>query len=334
MLIKPYRDRTDDLDQLSALATRRDCPARTRDAIETERRKIIAGQKGEKDAAYGIDFHLATSENWAVLHDLRLEWQGRVAQIDHLLVNRLLHVWLCESKHFSDGVAINEQGEFTSFWNGRPRGIESPIEQNHRHAKVVESVFGSSVLPLPARLGVAIRPTIRSVVLVSAGARITRPKTVFPGLETVIKADQLRATINGAAENATVVATIASLGKLIGSDTLREFATRLATLHRPMRFDWSARFGMAAAEPLQAERPQPATGAAREPERISTSKLAARLGMANSKQLLDALTIRGFLARDGEGHVLTDQGRAAGGVWVEKGRYGPYFVWPSELRVS
>jgi hypothetical protein len=46
------------------------------------------------------------------------------------------------------------------------------------------------------RLGIPLRSTIRSVVLVSAQARITRPKQTFDGLETVIKADQLRTRIN------------------------------------------------------------------------------------------------------------------------------------------
>src|SRR5664279_3134636 len=157
MIIKPFRDRSTDIEALAALAARRDCLSRARNDIETELRKIRAGQKGEKDAAYAIDFFLAQKDEWAVIHDLRLEWQGRVAQIDHLLINRMLDVWVCESKHFSDGVAINEHGEFTAFFNNRPRGIESPIEQNHRHVKVVESVLGSSILPLPTRMGMTLR---------------------------------------------------------------------------------------------------------------------------------------------------------------------------------
>lgn len=333
MLVKPYRDRTDDLERLAALAARPDCPPSTRDAIEAERKKILAGQKGERDAAYGIDFHLGNSDNWAVLHDLRIEWQGRVAQIDHLLVNRFLHVWLCESKHFSDGVAINEHGEFTSFFKGRPKGIESPIEQNHRHAKVLESVFGSSALALPSRLGLPIRPSFRHLVLVSAGGRISRPATGFPGLETVVKADQLRATINATVDKAGVVETFASLGKLIASETLRAFALQVAKLHRPIAVDWPAKFGLPAVEALPAgvTRSSPAASPTHDRNLISTSKLAGRLGLGSARQLLDALTARGLLEPSGAGHVLTNLGRSAGGVFVEKSRYGPYFVWPADL---
>ena len=45
--------------------------------------------KGEQEAAYHIDFHLKDSQNWAVIHDLRVEWNGRGAQMDHLHIDRL-----------------------------------------------------------------------------------------------------------------------------------------------------------------------------------------------------------------------------------------------------
>ena len=340
MIVKPYRDRSGDIQALTALATRRDCAPRARGEMEIELRKIRAGQKGEKDAAYAIDFFLAPRDDWAVIHDLRLEWQGRVAQIDHLLINRLMDVWVCESKHFSEGVAINEHGEFTSFFNNRPRGIESPIEQNHRHVKVLESVLGSSILPLPTRLGIPLRSTIRSVVLVSAQARITRPTQKFAGLDTVIKADQLRSTINRTVEAMGVGETFLKVTKVVGLDTLRGFANDLAKLHRPHRFDWAARFGMSPEEPppvaggtATAAPLQPAlspTAAAK----ISSSKLATLLGLPSARVLLERLVAAGLLVTTHDGHALTEAGRAAGGELVEKSRYGPYFVWPAEMRLN
>ena len=335
MIIKSFQDRGSDIEALASLAARLDCPPRTRNDIEVEQRKIRAGQKGEKDAAYSIDFFLGPRDEWAVIHDLPLEWQGRVAQIDHLLINRMLDVWVCESKHFSEGVSINEHGEFTSFFNNRPRGIESPIEQNHRHVKVLESVLGSSILPLPTRLGMTIRPNIRSVVLVSAQARISRPKQAFPGVETVIKADQLRSTINRAMDAMGVAGTFLAATKIIGVDTLRELANGLARLHRPRRFDWHARFGMPTeARTLEPVAPPAATPLTPNPpsaaslEKISTSKLATRLGLPSARALLERLTADGLLTVDGAGHALTSAGQAAGGEFIEKSRYGPYFIWP------
>src|SRR3546814_3580528 len=80
-----------DLDQgveLQALEQRAagNGPDAARAAKELRNRR--AGLKGERDSAYLIDFDYASSPNWAVIHDLRLEHGGRTAQIDHLLINR------------------------------------------------------------------------------------------------------------------------------------------------------------------------------------------------------------------------------------------------------
>ena len=52
--------------------------------VERELKIMKAGERGEQDSAYFLDFAYGNSENWALIHDLRIEWQGRVAQIDHL----------------------------------------------------------------------------------------------------------------------------------------------------------------------------------------------------------------------------------------------------------
>ena len=92
---------------------------------------------GERDAAYAIEFHYGANKNRMTIHDLRIELDGRVAQIDHLIINRLLDIWVCESKHFSEGVAVDEHGEWVAFYDHRPYGIPSPVEQNRRHIAVL-----------------------------------------------------------------------------------------------------------------------------------------------------------------------------------------------------
>jgi hypothetical protein len=81
--------------------------------------------------------------------------------------------------------------------NDRPR---SPIEQNRRRMAVMEQVFANGPVALPKRLGLAtIRPRIRPLLLISTGARRPRTKATQArgeGLDTVIRADQLVATLN------------------------------------------------------------------------------------------------------------------------------------------
>jgi hypothetical protein len=247
MLIKPADDKASDLQALQALALRPDTNVEQRKRIEQEIRNIQSGIRGESEAAYEIEFHYGKSRNWMSIHDLRLECEGRVAQIDHLLINRVFEIYVCESKRFAEGVAINEQGEFTAFFNGRAYGVPSPLEQNRRHIAVLESVFKSGQVPLPRRLGFAIRPTMIGLVLVSKSARISRPRNKVDGIDAVLKNDQLKARIDKVidADNNPL-----GFAKLLGQDTIEDIARALANEHRPIRVDWAARFGLPAEAPV------------------------------------------------------------------------------------
>ncbi|MEK9817093.1 MAG: nuclease-related domain-containing protein, partial [Limnobacter sp.] len=185
-------------------------------------------------------------KNWAVIHDLRIEHKGRVAQIDHLLINRLMEIWVCESKHFHQGVSINEQGEFVSFTGSQAYGIPSPLEQNRRHCSLLQAMFDDGVVPLEKRLGFSIKPVIKSLVLVSSKARITRPSKSFPGLDEIIKVDQIKAKLDQAMDDDN---NPLNLAKLVSSETVKAFAERLVALHKPHQFNWHGRFGL----PLQVD---------------------------------------------------------------------------------
>lgn len=248
MLIKAADDKTPDLDALRALVGRPDVTDEQRQRIDREIRNIQSGLRGEHDAAYEIEFHYGRSRNWMSIHDLRLECDGRVAQIDHLLINRVLEIYVCESKRFAEGVAINEQGEFTAFFGGKAYGVPSPLEQNRRHISVLESVFKSGQVSLPRRLGLTIKPTMIGLVLVSKTARISRPKKEIDGLVSVIKNDQLKSRIDKDidADNNPL-----GFARLVSPDTLEELARTLASQHRPIRMDWLAKFGLPPAEPAR-----------------------------------------------------------------------------------
>ena len=111
MQIKAADGRERDIAELERLLTVPNVESPTRRRIETEIRQIRAGAKGEHDAAYEIEFYFGASPNFATIHDLRIEVDGKVAQIDHLIINRMAEIYVCESKHFAEGVSVNEHGE-------------------------------------------------------------------------------------------------------------------------------------------------------------------------------------------------------------------------------
>ena len=98
-------------------------------------------------------------------------------------------------------------------------------------------------------------------MLVSKTARICRPKTkaarsLIPGLESVIKVDQLKPMLDKDLDDKGVTA----FRRLVSAATIEALARQLAALHRPAMIDWAAKFGLpaSASEPAVREGPAPA----------------------------------------------------------------------------
>lgn len=230
MLIKEADDQAEHFAEIETRAKGRGADAKR---AETELRNRRAGHRGEQQAAYLIDFDYASSPNWAVIHDLRLEHGGRVAQIDHLLINRWMDVYVLETKSFHAGVKITEEGEFLRWNNYRKtyEGMASPIEQNERHILVLREAMKG--IQLPTRLGLRILPAFQSFVLVSSTAKVYRPKKF--DASRVIKADQLKKSIWRDIDNENGMLSLLKAAKIVSSETVEYVARQLAALHAPLR---------------------------------------------------------------------------------------------------
>ena len=191
-------------------------PVNKKPLIERELRMLRAGIKGEQEAAYLIDFHLKESQKTAVIHDLRVQLgDGRVAQIDHLLIHRTLRFYILETKHFSHGVKINDEGEFLRWndWKKTYEGMPSPIEQNERHASVLRTLL--------SRLGLG-EPAIESMILIAPQARIERSKRF--NSDRVVKADQFLTAMQKNLDNASILGLIGGLAKAAFSESIGDIA--------------------------------------------------------------------------------------------------------------
>lgn len=258
MLIKAADDKQPYIAALEALLLRPDVDGAMRARIDQDVRMAVAGWRAERDAAYEIEFHFGSRPSYATIHDLRIEFDGQVAQIDHLVINRLLQVWVCEAKSYNSGVSINEHGEWTTRWNGRTVGLPSPIEQNRRHLLVLQRLFDADVCPLPRRLGQRLTPDLRSLVVVANTSRITRPRSPVDGLSSVIKAEKLRSTIEAQFDQ-----RLRGMLRVITQAELERLATDLAALHRPLPPDVESRYGLGPIAPAAAAPPRAIAGQAR-----------------------------------------------------------------------
>lgn len=242
MIIKKSDSREADVQELQRLLCCQ-ISAKQRFLLEREIKCIGSGVRGEESSAYYMNFRYGDSQNWAIVHDLRFEVNGFVAQIDHLLINRCLDIYVLESKNYYYGIKITPEGEFLA-WNGKSFiGIESPIEQNKRHIDLLERVINQQGL-LPTRLGIVMPAAYHNLVLVAPTSRIDRPVAAVFDTSPVIKADALVDAIGKRVDAMGVINTFATAAKTISSETLESFARSLARLHRPAKIDYAQKFGV------------------------------------------------------------------------------------------
>ena len=255
MIIKQADARTHDIDLLKHIKSLSHISREQAKRVEKELISIRSGLKGEREAAYHIDFHYGAGENYAIIHDLRLEHEGRVAQIDHLIIGRMLQTFLCETKYWSDGVSINEQGEFSAHYGQRKIGVPSPIMQNARHIKVLSSLLNSGQIERPKRLGMKLPFTLNPITLVSTGANIQRPEGLNQKkYAEIVKIDHLNDYMTTHFDSNM---SPFSLGKLVSADTLRSFAEGLSELHKPLKIDYWKKFGINPSRPSKGNTSSP-----------------------------------------------------------------------------
>jgi hypothetical protein len=245
-VLKHADDKQPQLSVLEALKRRADVDHRTRGRIDDEIWAIRMGAKGEEEAAYAIDFGYADRDSHVVIHDLRLEVGDRVAQIDHLILNRVLDLWVCETKAFSDGVKIDDRGYWERYAGRKTYGLPSPVRQNEDHVKVLRGLFDSGAIDLPRRV-VTLKPRFIPVVLLSNSAKLTLPRTAagraaIHGLETVIKVEELRQRIYESLDDD--VRALRAIPKLVSSSRIAGIGQALVARHRPATTNYLAKFGL------------------------------------------------------------------------------------------
>ena len=245
MVIKNADDRSEDIAALTVLLTEPGLTNRQKSAIEQEIRNMAKGAWGEQQAAYYLNFHFDGSKNSILLHDLRFVFSdGKTAQIDHLLINRFLDIYVLESKNWNS-LTVDETGG-CNVWEGRrPIGVASPLEQVRRHTKVLERAF-----QIDEQLRtLAPRQEFKPRVLLATECHLKAPHH----REWYIKADAFHSTWKKEIDNEPILKTVLSARRFVSRETLMKIGTILMEIHNPGRRDWRARFGLG---PLAPEAPK------------------------------------------------------------------------------
>jgi hypothetical protein len=231
MINKQADDKTKRLALLADLKRSPLLDARQKAWLDDELIRVRRGIEGEREAAFYIDSYVKDAKNSVALHDLRFEIDGEVAQIDHLLFNRLTQFILIETKCFNGNLSINDHGEFSvTYAHGKSYGIPSPLEQSNRHERILSKVLDR--LEIGGRLG--IKPTFTHLVLLHPKAIIKRPSPKAFDTSNVIKADALptwhRKWLD---EVASVSEAFTGLLSIRSADTIKDWSDKLIRQHRP-----------------------------------------------------------------------------------------------------
>lgn len=242
MIIKKMDSKQEEIEELEIFLKGELTPYQ-RSSIKSELEAIKKGASGEKNSAYYINFYFEDSENWAVIHDLRLEHKGKVAQIDHLLINRFFDIYVLESKHYSYKLKIISEEDFEIYDGKQYIGIESPIEQNKRHIHLLGRFLKDENI-LPKRMGISVRPRFKNFILVSPKSIIIRPPENKFDTSCIIKANTLRTKIDEETDKWNPLKNMATVSNICSSSTLDKTARRLAAFHKPIKIDFRAKFGL------------------------------------------------------------------------------------------
>ena len=125
--------------------------AKESDPIHAATRRAQAGARAEQNMAFYLRRAFGDHcPEVLVFHDLRVEHNGEVAQMDHLVVHS--HgLFIIESKSISGEIQILPDGQFIRIFGSKRVGMPSPIQQARRQADVLRRLLQANKVTLRDR---------------------------------------------------------------------------------------------------------------------------------------------------------------------------------------
>lgn len=198
--------------------------------IRSNLTKLESGLAGEKETAYFIDFNLKDSGNYAVLHDLRFEFDGQTAQIDHLLINKVLGIILVETKNTSAEVEIHDDGTMLyRYPNGKSYNHANPLEQSARHEIVLKKILAKENINLEINSYVVFLPNVK-IINKKLPAKFLRADSFTKNIYNEFKKSPVR----------IMTAMAKSLFKgILTTEDITNVGNSLIQHHKPIKIDYN-----------------------------------------------------------------------------------------------
>ncbi len=127
--------------------------------------------------AHYLDRHFGAHRSVHVLHDVRIEFEGDRAQMDHVV----LHPYgaaIVQSKSVSTSVRINAAGEWERSWSGRWQGMPDPVLQGERQGLLLKRLLASKAAELLDKLAFGLVQGTFGFMAIDAFAAISDEGTI------------------------------------------------------------------------------------------------------------------------------------------------------------
>jgi len=207
------------------------------------------GYRAEKENAYYLDFHFENRDKFVLLHDIRIEHNGRTAQFDHILIEPL-GITILESKSFTGALTINEDNSLNVKYGKYTKTFPNPIEQNNRHEKVLHE-FIHNALEVAKRFNLMGGIPIYSKVIIHPNTTVTN-KTLPEGFE---RSDAFATSRNKAIDKMNAAKVLLSTVTFVTKDFVKEIATVLVNAHKPIQYDYTSKYRISQKEILKPKQP-------------------------------------------------------------------------------
>lgn len=195
------------------------------------------GYQAEKDNAYYLDFAFGDGERNILLHDIRIEHKGMVAQFDHILITRI-GIILLESKSFTGSLTINNDNSMTvTYGKSVVKTFPNPIEQNNRHMKVLNE-FIKDNLEMSARFKLMGGVRIDSKVLIHPNTTITNDN-LPEGFE---RSDSFATKRFNEVEAMSVAKVFGAVSTVLLREQTKALSELLVAHHKPIQFDYTKKY--------------------------------------------------------------------------------------------
>jgi len=234
MLFKEIDSKIEEINQLKKLL-RLSKNIKQQALIKTTLTRIENGYKAEKDNAYYLDFKFKDNTNNIILHDIRIEHKEKVAQIDHIIINRF-GIEILESKSFTGTLTIKEDGSINVEYGKKIQTFPNPLEQNNRHAKILTDFIKTNI-KLSSNHKLFGIP-ISSTVLINPETTITN-NTLPKGFD---RADSFTTHWDENIKQMNTLQVFKSLGGIMKMDKVQEIANFLIKHHKPKTYNYAKKY--------------------------------------------------------------------------------------------